>query len=68
MSASQKAPSIVTGQDQTVHIVLDDFGKVGRAYREVDVEQADQATVVENLLRGEYERPQRVIAFNTAEG
>jgi hypothetical protein len=53
----------------TVHIVLDDFGeRFGRAYRETGVGEADEKTVVENIIAGEYSHPLRVVAFNTAEG
>ena len=33
-----------------------------------DPTQADLQTVVANLLAGQYERPLRVVAFNTAQG
>jgi hypothetical protein len=51
-----------------VHIVLDDFGKSGRVYRETDEEEASLDTVVDDLLTGQFNRPLRIIAFNTAEG
>jgi hypothetical protein len=54
--------------DVTVHIALNDFGELGRAYVETDEAKADQATIVENILNGEYSCPLRVVAFNTAEG
>jgi hypothetical protein len=54
--------------DVTVHIVLNDFGQVGRAYCETDEAEADEATIIENILSGQYSHPLRVIAFNTAEG
>jgi len=54
--------------DVTVHVVLDDFGKLGRAYREVDEANADFETVVSSLIAGQYSCPQRIVAFNTAEG
>ncbi|MGA7186169.1 MAG: hypothetical protein WBY67_23195, partial [Pseudolabrys sp.] len=54
--------------DVTVHIVLNDFGPLGRAYVEADETDADEATIVENLLSGQYSHPVRVIAFNTVEG
>ena len=54
--------------DVTVHIVLNDFGPLGRAYVETDETQADEATIIDNILRGEYSCPLRVVAFNTAEG
>jgi len=33
--------------DVTVHIVLNDFGPLGRAYVETDETEADEATIVE---------------------
>ena len=38
--------SLVPDFDVTVHLVLDDFGKIGRAYREVDEEKGDRATLI----------------------
>ena len=61
-------PSIVpNGDDQTVYLVLDDFGRLGRAYRETDVEQANLETTIGDLMSGQYSDPVRVVAFNTAE-
>ena len=54
--------------DVTVHIVLNDFGPLGRAYIETDEAEADEATIVENILSGQYSHPVRVVALNTAEG
>jgi hypothetical protein len=54
--------------DATVHIVVNDFGLLGPAYCETDEAEADQATIIENILTGQYSHPLRVIAFNTAEG
>ena len=48
--------------------MLNDFGDLGRAYVETDEAEADQATIVENILSGQYSHPLRVVAFNTAEG
>jgi hypothetical protein len=61
-------PSIVpNGDDQTVYIVVDDFGRNGRAYRETDAERADLEAVIMDMLEGQYQNPVRVIGFNTAE-
>ena len=61
-------PSIVpSSNDQNVYIVVDDFGRNGRAYRETDVEAADFETTITDLMAGEYANPIRVVAFNTAE-
>ena len=54
--------------DVTVHIVLDDFGNSGRAYRETAEEAADFSTVVDDLMTGQFNNPVRVIAFNISEG
>jgi hypothetical protein len=54
-------PSIVPrGDDQNVYMVVDDFGRNGRVYREADV-------IILDLLEGRYKNPVRVVAFNTAE-
>ena len=61
-------PSIVPGgDDQTVYLVAEDFGKLGRAWREADYEATDLETVIEDLLSGQYNNPIRDVAFNTEE-
>jgi hypothetical protein len=61
-------PSIVpNGTDQTVYIVLEDFGRLGRAYRETDEERAHVEIVISDLISGQYGNPVRIVAFNTAE-
>ena len=68
MRKSSWTPSIVPdGNDQNVYVVLDDFGRKGRAYRETDVERADLEAVIMNMLEGQYQNPVRVVGFNTAE-
>jgi hypothetical protein len=49
--------------------VLEDFGpRLGRAWCETDEETTDRATLIRDLLAGQYSSPVRIIAFNTAEG
>ena len=68
MRKSNWTPSIVPNDDdQTVYLVADDFGKLGRAWGEADYEATDLETVIQDLLSGQYTNPIRVIAFNTAE-
>ena len=57
-----------TVHDETIYLVLEDFGSLGQAYRETDPSQADRQTVLSDLLSGQYERPIRIVAFNTKEG
>jgi hypothetical protein len=54
--------------DVTAYIVVEDFGDLGRAFRETDLAEADHDTIVRNMISGEYRNPLRVIAFNTVEG
>jgi hypothetical protein len=54
--------------DVTVHIVLDDFGSLGRAYVETEEAESDEKTIIENFVTGQYSNPLRVVAFNIAEG
>src|ERR1700712_1879675 len=61
-------PSIIpNGEDETVYLVADDFGKPGRAWVEADYETTDLETVIQDLLTGQYKDPIRVVAFNTVE-
>ena len=61
-------PSIVPTADDTVYIVEDDFGPIGRAWRETDSASADRATVLNDLYSGQFNDPVRVIAFNARQG
>jgi hypothetical protein len=68
-SVVRSSPSIVpNGFERDIYIVLDDFGRLGRAWRETDEAGTSRATLVRNLLDGQYENPVRVVVFNTAEG
>jgi len=68
MRKSHWTPSIIpSDNDQTVYLVAEDFGKLGRAWREADYEATDLETVIEDLLSGQYNNPIRVVAFDTAE-
>jgi hypothetical protein len=60
-------PSIAPGDD-TVYIVEDDFGPIGRAWRETESAAADRATILNDLYSGQFNDPVRVIAFNLRDG
>ncbi|WP_431204372.1 hypothetical protein ACQ86E_04425 [Bradyrhizobium betae] len=55
------------GDEPSVYLVADDFGRAGSAWREADLETTDLETVICDLIAGEYRRPIKVIAFNTSE-
>ena len=64
------SPSVVPHQaDQDTYIVQDDFGRsIGCSWRETDVDSADRATLIRDLLDGQYSHPVRIVAFNTVQG
>jgi hypothetical protein len=48
-------PSIVPGgTDRNIYLVMDDFGRLGRVWREADVEHTDLETVI-HVLRPVFE-------------
>ncbi len=68
-TSASLAPTAPAYNSATTYIVLNDFGpNLGRAYVETDEAQADQKTIVENMITGQYSNPVRVVAFNTDEG
>ena len=63
------SPSIAPNEvERDIYLVLDDFGHLGRAWRETDEAGTNRATLVRNLLEGQYENPVRIVVFNIAEG
>jgi hypothetical protein len=65
----RSSPSIAPHDGhEDIYMVLDDFGSLGRAWRETAEAGTSRVTLLRNLLDGLYENPVRVIAFNTAEG
>ena len=61
-------PSIVpNGHDQNFYIVVNNYGKLGPAFAETDLGEADLETTITDLMTGQYRDPLRVVAFNTSE-
>jgi hypothetical protein len=61
-------PSIVpNGHDQTVYLVVNNYGKSGAAFAETDLGEADLETTLNDLMSGQYSDPVRVVAFKTVE-
>jgi hypothetical protein len=60
MRRSSWTPSIVPNDnDETIYLVADDFGRLGRAWREVDYEATDLETVIQEAPT----RPSLVVGF-----
>ena len=63
------SPSIApNGLERDIYLVLEDFGRLGRAWRETEENATDRETLILNLLSGEYKNPVGIVAFNSAEG
>ena len=63
------SPSIAPpGPEQDTYLVLEDFGQLGRAWRETDESATDRQTLLRDLVEGEFSNPVRIVAFNIAEG
>ena len=65
----RSSPSIIPDDaDRDIYLVLDDFGRLGRAWRETDARATDRDVLIRDLLDGQYRDPVRIAAFNTVEG
>ncbi|MDB5504695.1 MAG: hypothetical protein JWR89_4597 [Tardiphaga sp.] len=62
MRRSSWTPSIVPNDhDQTIYLVIDDFGREGLSFHETNLDRTDLESVITD------ENPNRIVAFNTAE-
>ena len=60
--------SIVPEIGQVVYQVLDDLGKNGHVWPEMAENEANEQTIIQWIIDGQFKRPLRVIAFKTEEG
>jgi hypothetical protein len=64
-----QSPSVVPAlPDDAMHMVLDDLGKHGRVWRELDHDQTSERNIVEAILGEQFNSPVQVVAFNLSEG
>ena len=66
MSFASVTPGLVPHVGVVAYIVLDDFGKAGRVYREAAEADATLESIIDDLLTGQFNNPLRVVAFNTS--
>jgi len=65
----RRSPSIVPqSAAHDTYLVLNDFGRLGRAWCEADERAADRKALIRRLMEAQYSHPVRIVAFNTAEG
>jgi hypothetical protein len=68
MSFASVTPGLVPHAGAVSYIVLDDFGKAGRVYREAAEAAATLESIIDDLMTGQFNNPVRVVAFNPSEG
>ena len=61
-------PTPPPNDELTVYQVLDDLGKLGYVWREIDEASANEQAIINDILSGQFKRPLRVVAFNSDEG
>ena len=62
-------PSLVPLQENNnIYLVLDELPTLGRVWRELSEESANEQTILKLIANGDFHRPVRVIAFNLDEG
>ena len=60
--------SIVPEIGHAVYQVLDDLGEHGHVWPEMAENEANEQTIIQWIIDGQFKRPLRVIAFKTEEG
>ena len=64
-----RSPSIVPHRsDHDTYLVLNDFGRLGRAWCEAEEDGTGREALIRRLLEDQFSYPVRIVAFNTAEG
>jgi len=58
-------PSIVPEAGHITYLVLDEVGIYGPIWREMSDGEANEATIINWIIEGRFDRPLRVVAFNT---
>ena len=56
--------SIVPNIEHVTYLLLDEIGNYGPIWREM----SDEATILDWIAQGQFEKPLRMVAFNTEEG
>jgi len=57
-------PSIVPGTPEEFYLVVNDFGRLGTAFVETDLDRASYEATIADLMTGQHNDPLRVIMFN----
>ena len=57
-------PSIVPAVSEDFYLVVNDFGRLGTAFAETDLDRASYETTIADLMSGQRSDPLRVVMFN----
>ena len=57
-------PSIVPGTPEDFYLVVNDFGRLGTAFAETDLDRANYEATIADLMSGQHSDPLRVVMFN----
>ena len=57
-------PSIVPAASEDFYLVVNDFGRLGTALAETDLDRANYETTITDLMTGQHSDPMRVVMFN----
>ena len=60
----RELPSIVPGTPEEFYLVVNDFGRLGTAFVETDLDRASYEATIADLMTGQHNDPLRVIMFN----
>jgi hypothetical protein len=59
--------SIVPNTERVTYLVLDEVGRYGPIWREMSDGEANEATIIDWIVEGQFDCPLRVVAFSTDE-
>jgi len=59
---------VPTSSEWTVWLVLDELKSFGPVWREMGHADANEVTIIEWIIEGQFDRPLSVVAFNVEEG
>jgi len=57
-------PSIVPAASEDFYLVVNDFGRLGTAFVETDLDRANYEATIADLMAGQHSDPLRVVMFN----
>ena len=60
--------SIVPDSENTTYLLLDETDHFGSVWREITPDDANEATIVQWIIEAQFNRPLKIVAFNSEDG